>query len=99
MWIFVLRVLGAQTPSIAPSDAPPPPAETRIAAYGDDDGDGDGDDPSDLDDDDSPDDDVALPTRLGTSAPGALAHRPSWSIHLGTDKHTSDPLFRPPRAA
>jgi hypothetical protein len=97
--LLSLRVLAAQPPSvIAQLDAPPPPLETRIAAVDDDASDDDGDDPSDLDDDDS-DDDVALPTSVATAAPGALEVRMLWSIHLLSDKHTRDPLFRPPRRA
>jgi hypothetical protein len=80
-------------------DAPPPPAETQIAAVDDDASDGDSDDPSDLDDDDDSDDDVALPANIKAAVPHAVANRPSWAIRSLHDKCTREPLFRPPRDA
>ena len=99
-WVFALRFFGAQAATVAPAaDAPPPPAETRIAAVDEDAPDADTDDPSDLDDDDDSDDDIALPGNIEAAVPCAVELRASWSIHLYVDKCTCDRLFRPPRCA
>ena len=99
-WVFALRFFAAQpAPLYLSADAPPPPAETRIAAVDDDAPAGDTDDPSDVDDDDDSDDDVALPVKIAAAIPPAVELRTSWSIRLFHDKDTREPLFRPPRRA
>jgi hypothetical protein len=98
--VFALRFFAAHADApLMAVDAPPPPAETRIAAVADDAPDADTDDPSDVDDDDDSDDDVALPANIAAAVPLAVEIRTSWPIRPLHDKHTCERLFRPPRRA
>jgi hypothetical protein len=100
MWVLALRFFAAQPAALVPAgDAPPPPAETQVAAIDEDATDGDSDDPSDVDDDDDSDDDVALPANIAAGVPHGVALRASWSILSLHDKCTWEPLLRPPRHA
>ena len=95
--VFALR-LSAQPAPVRAIDAPPSPAETQMSMADDDRGDTSADDPSDLDDDDE-DDDIALPVATVALVPEAVLARPAWLIRSLIDKHTREPLFRPPRHA
>lgn len=101
-WVLLvsaLRLFGQPAIPVSAIDAPPPPTETRIAVTSDDRADNtSSDDPFDLDDDDD-DADLALPMRPVALVPAPVRIRPSWSIESLADKHTRDPLFRPPQAA
>ncbi|HXU73583.1 MAG TPA: hypothetical protein VN947_29895 [Polyangia bacterium] len=101
-WVLLvsaLRLFGQPAPAVPAIDSPPPPTETRIVASSDDHADSSSDDPFDLDDDDDDDADVALPVRPVAPVPAPVIVRLSWSIHSLADKHTREPLFRPPQAA
>jgi hypothetical protein len=101
-WVLLvsaLRLFGQPGTAVPAIDAPPPPTETRIAVSSDDGADTSSDDPFDLDDDDDDDADVALPVRPVAPVPPPVTVRLSWPIHSLADKHTREPLFRPPQAA
>lgn len=102
VWIVCAVMLRFLAPAAAPlstvSDAPPPPAEDRLAAA-DGASAGDADDPSDVDDGDDDPDDAALPAAIAADVPRAVVQPPAWRLLPLTDKDSRDPLFRPPRAA